>query len=509
MSKKYTILLLVFNFFISCSVQKKTPSPAENFRFHGKKETLDTISNIIEKKEKGIFIRLGYKELMLLTGSNASLQKHSELLSNEISETFELTGKHVLKALPLHCKERGTLEEGMNLGNHENKTKFCNSIIKLAKRFSKKRINEAYSPAALHFTATTKQNDFVTFLGLLQNNHCIFVGNKNIPKDKIRLFFGPNCTHIQTPPEQAYDKIDEIEKACLEKLSNNNAYKIVIASAGPAGKILLKRLWEKTDNIFFIDFGSLIDALCGWKTKSWMVNSVFDIDKIIELLTNKPTVVKKRTPMSDKIKIVFTAALIDNHFEERKLEYIKSLKTIKSFGYEPYIVEACKERPTFFDDYSCNVLYPNENLPDVDKGVNEARSVLAICEHFNFKDDDMVVKITGRYCLQDDYFIRFVETYSNADIIFKWWAKGGLVFTGCFAMKYKYLKKMLIGYILKKFKMMDENDESFCIIESFCTDYLENIKKDNGKIIILDKIHLWTNLYATGEDYEPHNYVRF
>ena len=51
---------------------------------------------------------------------------------------------------------------------------------------------------------------------------------------------------------------------------------------GCSGRVLQKRLYNNHDNIFVFDFGSLMDALCGWNTRAWIELTNFDKDKILE-----------------------------------------------------------------------------------------------------------------------------------------------------------------------------------------------------------------------------------
>ena len=108
-----------------------------------------------------------------------------------------------------------------------------------------------------------------------------------------------------------------------------------------------------------------------------------------------------------------------------------------------YIVEALKKSgPTFLETYSNNVFYAtvnNQNLRN--HGINEAKTLLEACEHFNFDPEDMVIKLTGRHRVTSDLLIKVVENNPGVDAFVKV-NEDGNVFTVGFAMKYKYLKEM-------------------------------------------------------------------
>ena len=394
-------------------------------------------------------------------------------------EALALNGPTILKTLPLYCKEFKGYEPGMFPGNHESSYQWCLDILNKVSPFWNCAMQDVYSHAALHFAATQYPDYSIDFLKFLKKSNCyIFIGNKNIPKDIIETLFGPNCIFMPTPSEQSYNDIDRIENECLEKIDKNSDYKVIITAMGCSGRILQKRLWQKLGNVFLFDFGSLMDALCGWNTRAWIELTKFDADKFIANLTRE-------------VKILYTAALLDCDYELRKLEYIKSLDILKNYGYSnPYIVEAIKSaNPTFLDNYSCNVMYSNVNDYSLrNKGINEARSIIEAFKQFNFNDKDMIIKITGRYFFTSDQFLKLVENNPSIDAFIK--TDGlGQVFTGCFALRYKYFKTMLgqLDY--------DKMEHSMINIEQEVAIYINKIiKEQNANVMYCDKLDMLANI---------------
>lgn len=148
------------------------------------------------------------------------------------------------------------------------------------------------------------------------------------------------------------------------------------------------------------------------------------------------------TKLYGETKILCTAALINNQYEMRKQEYIDCLKQLSKFSYKPLVVESCVQGPTFLDDYA-TVFYSQTNNPNLrNKGVNEAVSMLAACSYFNFQDDDIVVKLTGRYCFYSDQFLKTITQHPEIDIFVKEFSDGQMS-TSCFAIRFKLLKEFL------------------------------------------------------------------
>jgi len=454
----------------------------EKIHFYQSRETLQEIKEVILQKKKGVYLRFGDGDLNLAHGKADMYQKSLVKLQQEMREAFGLCGPQVFKCLNLQCKEFGGWEQGMFPGNHETPFQLCVNIIKQARQLWSEPITKVYSPVALHFTATQYPHECIHFLKTLRNlDSCILVGNRDIPRSIQKLLFGPHCLFVPTPPKQAYASIDKIEAECLRLAAQDDNYKIIVTGMGCSGRALQKRLWQKLDNVFLFDFGSLMDALCGWDTRAWISLSHFNVDHFMRMFTQD-------------IKIICTAALLNNQYEMRKQEYEKALKQIIAFGYEPYIVEACKQSgPTFLDSYSSHVLYSNVNDARLkNKGVNEARSLIEATKVFNFHDNDMVIKLTGRYYLNSDMFIKLIKANPEYDAFVKVDAYGQ-VLTGCFGIRYKHLKGFLHQL---DFALMERN---MINIEFELKTYLEKMKAKGMKVYYCDKIDLTMNVFGTGE----------
>ena len=149
------------------------------------------------------------------------------------------------------------------------------------------------------------------------------------------------------------------------------------------------------------------------------------------------------------IKFVCTAALIDQGYDSRKQEYTKGIEKIKQFGFMPYIVESCKSGPSFLDLLSDKVWYAKTNDFNLrNKGVNEVKSLLHFFEFNKFDDDDIIVKTTARYIFTDNSFLVYIINHPEYDAFVKdiqktTKHKGMGIFTGCFALKYKYFIQFL------------------------------------------------------------------
>lgn len=193
-----------------------------------------------------------------------------------------------------------------------------------------------------------------------------------------------------------------------------------------------------------------------------------------------------------QIHFLCTAALIDIKYEKRKQDYIHAFSILHSYGFVPYIVESCKpvETQSFLNEYSNNVLHTNTNDATIgNKGVNEFRSILAALNHFAFDDNDIIVKMTGRYFFKNSYFIDYITAHPEIDAFIR---RGGQpgdfvgpnhIFTGCFAMRVKHLKTMVENMDFQT--MIEENQPVEAIVADYIRDFipLENVA-DMEKIFV-------------------------
>lgn len=273
---------MIFQFFLLFTIVQ----PVLGFVFHGTQETLECIKNIIERKESGCYLRFGDGDLNLAYGMSELCQLSNVQLQAEMRETFLLEGKQIIKTLPLHCKEYNGLEEGMFPGNHEVFFEQAHNFLIRASSLWQNSVNDIYSPVALAYTASHKPQACVEFLRFLKNQNCmVLIGNEQIPQTIINLLFGPHIAFIPVPTQNAYSSIDQADQDAQALLSPYDfEYKVVILSMGCAGRILAKRLWKERKNIFIFDFGSLMDALCGWNTRAWIEATNFDRDYLLNQL---------------------------------------------------------------------------------------------------------------------------------------------------------------------------------------------------------------------------------
>jgi hypothetical protein len=190
------------------------------------------------------------------------------------------------------------------------------------------------------------------------------------------------------------------------------------------------------------------------------------------------------------MKILYTSALIPRNYEQRKNEYIHSLQILKNFGFLPntYVVEAGP--PTifsFFEDYCDHIFYSSSNNVSLrNKGVNEVQSLINFCNFHDIGDDEIVIKLTGRYFFENDSFLRYVEAHPEIDAVVS--SRGNASWeefclqTGCYAIKGKYFKHWLKTIDLSKL------EKEMIDLEWDFTRFIQSIVTQGANVEIKDKI---------------------
>jgi hypothetical protein len=123
------------------------------------------------------------------------------------------------------------------------------------------------------------------------------------------------------------------------------------------------------------------------------------------------------------------------------LELINNDNNIK-----PIIVENNGLRNTYLNNFNCDIVYTNNNFYDFNhKGYNELLDIKDVINKYNIKDNDIIIKITGRYKLLNMDFFNIVKN-NNKDAYVKFFNVCTKQFIyndsvlGLFAIKCKYLK---------------------------------------------------------------------
>lgn len=140
--------------------------------------------------------------------------------------------------------------------------------------------------------------------------------------------------------------------------------------------------------------------------------------------------------------------------ENRENRYIEAItESLKHIPVRTIIVENNGKRETFLDTFvsdTVSVLYTNNNIHDFkNKGINEMLDIKEVIRYYDICDDDIIIKLTGRYKVISPLFLNEID--ENYDAFVKFFGVSSLKYEkydcilGCYAMRTKYLK--LFNYL--------------------------------------------------------------
>ena len=151
---------------------------------------------------------------------------------------------------------------------------------------------------------------------------------------------------------------------------------------------------------------------------------------------------------------------IFNNCSIRMEQYIRGIQKLKNVifncgiqDYEIIIVENNGFRTTILDSLGCKIYYTNNNaLATSNIGYKELQDILDCIEQYNINDTDFIVKMTGRYILDDDSeFMKVIQNleHTKYDCVIKYgWYKQPVDYktndciTGLIGMRCRFIKQI-------------------------------------------------------------------
>jgi len=108
----------------------------------------------------------------------------------------------------------------------------------------------------------------------------------------------------------------------------------------------------------------------------------------------------------------------------RQKQYINGINKLKKIihdlnieNYKIIIVENNGKRYTFLNMLDCEIYYTENNfLQTSNKGTKELQDILDCIDKYNINDTDFIVKMTGRYILNDNSeFMNIIKNIHNTN----------------------------------------------------------------------------------------------
>ena len=263
------------------------------------KSTIETFSYLESKlssNEKVFFLRFGDGEVFDMMGKSRRNQINSPELIKEMKEAFSIQNQNYIKAIAINMPHEKGMSDGV-FANFSFNTKLENYILDFFNDISL----SFYNPITFHYLSVFKPKLVFNFFNkYIRPKKKMFIGSTN--QDIAEKLYGKINHYINVPPKSAYSNIDEwwpnVENNCSD-------VDIIIVSAGSATKVVAKRLWNKNLNIQLFDFGSIIDAVDGKVTRTWIRLVGHKVNKILPKEYREKNLLKRIVFILKDIKYFF------------------------------------------------------------------------------------------------------------------------------------------------------------------------------------------------------------
>jgi Glycosyltransferase GT-D fold len=263
------------------------------------KSTFDTLSFLeykLNSNEKVFFLRFGDGEVFDMMGKSRRNQVNSPELIKEMKEAFSIQSENYIKALAINMPH----EKGMSNGVFANYSFNAELESFILKFFNELQLS-FYNPITFHYLSVFRPKLIYNFFNkYIRPKKKMFIGSTS--KETAEKLYGEIDFYINVPPKSAYSSINEWWPNVLSNCSN---VEIVIVSAGAATKVVAKRLWEKNLNIQLFDFGSIIDAIDGKVTRTWIRLVGHRVNKVLLKEYREKNTYKKMVFVLKDIKYFF------------------------------------------------------------------------------------------------------------------------------------------------------------------------------------------------------------
>ena len=140
-------------------------------------------------------------------------------------------------------------------------------------------------------------------------------------------------------------------------------------------------------------------------------------------------------------------------YDSRKQRYIDCIRSLLKIiegnnEIKPIIVENNGNPNVYLNDCNCDFICTDNNKQQLQhKGVNELLDIKHIINQYNINDDDIIIKLTGRYKILNNNFLNIVINHmNNYDAFIKFFNVCTKTYIhddcvlGLFAIKCKYMK---------------------------------------------------------------------
>ncbi|MFC2087317.1 GT-D fold domain-containing glycosyltransferase [Bacteroidota bacterium] len=240
------------------------------------KKTIESYYTLREKlltEKRLFFTRFGDGEIISMMGRDHRSYKFSTALQKELFECISIDDPNFLIALPVNYKKERKMTVGVFSPYDFNDT----MVDFLEKQKLVKEGHRYENIVVFHYLAVFKPKFIYTFFEeFIRPKRKMFIGST--PHQIAEKLYDTIHYYFQVPAKNAYQVVDEIWPDILKVIED---VELVIPSAGAASNVISKRLWYTKYTVQLLDIGSIIDAVEGKISRTWIRLQGHKINKIL------------------------------------------------------------------------------------------------------------------------------------------------------------------------------------------------------------------------------------
>ena len=235
-------------------------------------QSFETLKEKLDNHKKLYYTRFGDGEVVAMMGKDHRNYLTSSGLVGELKESFLIDHPQYLIALSVNLPYEKKMAPGVfsPYNQNDNLLRFLeeNNLL----------VHGVYESQVLFHYLSVFYSDLMYdfFEKYVRPKRKMFIGST--PKETAEKLYGEIHHYINIPMRNAYDSIDswwpEIE-------TNADKVELVIPSAGAASNVISKRLWNMNAEVHLLDIGSIVDAVEGKKSRTWIRLQGHKIEKIL------------------------------------------------------------------------------------------------------------------------------------------------------------------------------------------------------------------------------------
>lgn len=247
-------------------------------------ETVETLSEKMKTKDKVFFTRFGDNDIYQMVGCGPDALKlrnrpignngthYTQEQSDAIKMSFDIKHDDYMKAVT----HLWPVEEGMHGTVFDRRPK--KELHKLLSNYIKHLTDERefYNPVPFHYLSIFRPEIMLELLNELIRpvKNKLYIGWINpwttLPTNiTLEDVFGEFCAWCPVAQQDSFNMASQ--QTIEEILRESEQADVIISAAGQLSRALSGLLWTYGINTHYIDFGSIVDGLAGFRTRNWNI----------------------------------------------------------------------------------------------------------------------------------------------------------------------------------------------------------------------------------------------